>query len=67
MKKLFILVALALAASTALSAQDITNRYAMKLKEVGEGKYEILTPKKYKYINLAEVPDLLVPYEHYGT
>lgn len=64
MKKLSILIGLALVASTAiLSAQDITNRYSMKLKEVEEGKYELLSPKKYKYINLDEVPDLLVPYE----
>ena len=62
MKKIVILiVALALTAGS-LSAQ-ITNRYSMKLKEVGEGQYELLTPKKYKYINLNEVPDLLVPYE----
>ena len=63
MKKQFFFVAVALLATLSLSAQDITNRYAMKLKEVGEGQYELLSPKKYKYINLNEVPDLLVPYE----
>ncbi len=62
MKKLVILIAALALTAGSLSAQ-ITNRYSMKLKEVGEGQYELLTPKKYKYINLNEVPDLLVPYE----
>ena len=62
MKKLVLFVAALVMAAGSLSAQ-VTNRYAMKLKEVGEGQYELQTPKKYKYINLNEVPDLFVPYE----
>lgn len=69
MTKLFALLALALAVVLPASAQKpvkakISNRYSMELLENGDGTYSIKYPEKYKFINLAEVPDLTTVYEH---
>lgn len=52
---------------TVANAQEktITNKYAMKLKDDGNGSYELIYAKKYaKFIDLSQVEDLLVPYTH---
>ena len=52
---------------TLASAQEkqVTNRYAMKLKDKGDGTYELLYGYKYaRFIDLSKLDDLLVPYEH---
>ena len=69
MTKLFALLALTLAVALPASAQQpkkakISNRYSMELRENGDGTYSIKYPEKYKFINLAEVPDLTTVYEH---
>ncbi len=63
MKK-FLTVALLLAAYCA-GAQDVYNRYAMKLSPDGQGGYTLPYKAKYeKIIDLSQVPDLLVPYNY---
>ena len=52
---------------TLASAQEkqLSNRYAMKLKDKGDGTYELLYGYKYaRFIDLSKLDDLLVPYEH---
>ncbi|MGN0189823.1 MAG: alpha/beta hydrolase [Candidatus Cryptobacteroides sp.] len=52
---------------TFASAQDkqVTNRYSMKLKEKGDGTYELMYGYKYaRFIDLSPLEDLLVPYTY---
>ena len=69
MTKILALIALAMAVVVPTSAQQpkkakISNRYSMELVENGDGTYSVKYPDKYKFINLAEVPDLLTVYTH---
>ena len=66
-QRLLALAILTLMVATPMGAQTkkkISNRYSMELIEVGEGQYELKNKKRYKYIDLDEVPDLLTVYEH---
>ncbi len=63
MKKL--LIAALLIASATASAQQVTNKYAMKLTEGADGTYTLNNQARYaKILDLSKVPDLLVPYTH---
>ena len=69
--KKFLAIALCFAFSslflTLASAQEkqLSNRYAMKLKDKGDGTYELMYGYKYsRFIDLSSLDDLLVPYTH---
>ena len=45
--------------------KQVTNRYSMKLKDKGDGTYELMYGYKYaRFIDLSPLEDLLVPYTH---
>lgn len=67
MKRIFLLALLTLAAALPLGAQQVTNRYAMKLMQNEDGTYSLLKEKNYRKIeglDLDAIPDLLIPYTH---
>lgn len=67
MKKIILSLLATLLVAVTLSAQQksITNRYAMKLKLEEDGSYSLINEKRYsKLIDLSEIDDLLIPYEH---
>ncbi len=46
-------------------AQEVTNRYSMKLEVNGDGTYSLINAKRYAAIvDLDKIPDLLVPYTY---
>lgn len=68
MKKLLLaaLLLLAAGASAQTAAPKVpTNRYSMKLQLNDDGTYSLLNEKRYaKIVDLTQIEDLLVPYEH---
>lgn len=49
----------------AQKAEQITNRYAMKLSRNDDGSYSLINEKRYaKILDLSEIEDLLVPYTY---
>lgn len=65
--KMFLCATLALVmggtAIFAQSAKTPTNRYSMKLKDNGDGTYELLNAKRYaKIVDLSKIEDLTVPF-----